>query len=169
MKSILKIFGLIAFMALGVGMAWFGNNMRTEARMAQFWPETDATVIRSEWLDSAKDHADIRYRYTVNGAEFESDQQFIGMLENGTIELNSGRNISQYMLLDRFPLGKKITIHYDPDEPGNAVLFNEVDSNGTVLIYFGIAFMLAGFLGLFQVGAGLKSANRKPTRRQSRA
>ncbi len=161
MRVWMKVVGLLTFMAVGAGIVWFGKDMRSQSRMAQTWPETRGTIIRSQWWNFEREEADIAYHFDVDGQTFVSDQVFIGTLENGRIVLQSGRKVYQYQLLDRFPVGKQVTVFYDPDEPENAVLFSSVESHGDIITYFGLAFVLVGGIGLLPGGAAWKQSKRK--------
>jgi hypothetical protein len=55
--------------------------------------------------------ADIKYAYTVQGVEYRSDVVVIG-----------GHSYGANATVKRYPLGKKVSVSYDPDNPGRAVL-----------------------------------------------
>ena len=82
----------------------------------------------------------VKYRYTVDGREYASMRYGYGVM--------SGSD-SKYAreVVKNHPKGKRITVYYDPDDPGEAVLRLEVPALHYFLLLFLQPFLLVG-LGL---------------------
>jgi hypothetical protein len=59
--------------------------------------------------------ANLDYTYTVNGNTYTGHQIKLGVT-------TSGSKASAQAIADRYPVGKKIEVHYDPANPGNAAI-----------------------------------------------
>ncbi len=84
----------------------------------------------------------IRYRYTVDGRNFESNRYAFG----------SGSSSDGYsrasQLVDRHPAGSKITVFRDPAKPQEAVIDRQVDPAMWFMLLFLQPFVLVGIVGL---------------------
>jgi hypothetical protein len=81
------------------------------------WPTTEGTIVESHpdastGGEQRPDHSSIvRYRYRVGDREYEGDR-----IQLQTWLLSPRRPIAGY------PVGRRVDIRYDPQDPGNAVL-----------------------------------------------
>jgi len=57
----------------------------------------------------------LEYDYTVAGREHRGDcYEFIERGRGNRLEIES--------IIDRYPVGSELTVHYDPDDPGSSVI-----------------------------------------------
>ena len=86
------------------------------------WPTIAGTITTSRvaefhLYDSATEYsADVTYEYSVDGQQYVSDNFDFGASGSTT-------NRSQAQdIVDRYPSGMAVNVHYDPDNTGSAVL-----------------------------------------------
>ena len=134
----------IAMMALGVLILWGTLRVRAKNRQSSRWPTAVGTITESELssrisIDDGRRTtmygASIRYTYTVAGKTYETDQVQLG----GSSESN--RPQSYQGIVDRYAVGKQVTVFYDPQDAGNATL--EPGATGGV---FNMAMVGGGFV-----------------------
>jgi hypothetical protein len=116
--SILTILGVgwcgLTFL-VDVGMAW---NLARQL-LASNYPTTSGTVTRSKvkvevGSDSDTYDLDVHYRFEVNGKSYESKS-----IRYDSVSLWKERAEA---LADRYPAGQRVTVHYNPSAPSDAVL-----------------------------------------------
>jgi hypothetical protein len=64
----------------------------------------------------------IRYSYSVGGSPYENDRYAV-LDQPGS----SNSSIAQ-AIVDRYPKGTAVTVHYNPDSPGDSFLDNKMDA-----------------------------------------
>ena len=64
----------------------------------------------------------IRYSYSVEGRPYENDRYSV--LDQPA---SSSRSLAQ-AIADRYPHGSAVTVHYNPDSPGDSFLDNKMDA-----------------------------------------
>jgi hypothetical protein len=80
------------------------------------WPTTEGTIVESYLDPSGRERRPdrssmIRYRYRVGDRDYEGDR-----VQLPTWLLSPRRPVAGY------PVGRRVDVHYDPQDPGNAVL-----------------------------------------------
>lgn len=165
--------GLLGLFALG--MLWlFGLGLKNVWRglESRNWPVADAVVARVEMTSSTtRDtdtrrrsttyHADLGFRYTVGGTEHVTDQVRWGQT------LGSGDPAEAVVLALRYPEGRKVTVHYDPAKPSDAVVRPGLTGTAFLLPGAALAFLLFLVPGCFMVwrlflGAGADTVHPAP-------
>lgn len=118
------------------------------------WPTIEGEVISSEIVTNGgrrtvKYRAAIQYEYSVNGRKYSSDKV--------TIMPTKGTRDKAQRQVNKYPVGKTISVHYDPNEPEFAVL--EPGRTGYIYLPFilGAVFATIGLCVLF---AGIRSLRR---------
>ena len=122
------------------------NLFRTRSRLqaARNWNQVEGVITASEVEQPSEHLSDdlndatpiIRYRYRVGGKDLESDKIGVGGAPLTTRVL-AGR------MAARYPVGARVDVHVDPDDPNSALL--EPDQKGNLLT--GAAFtVLFGFI-----------------------
>ncbi|HJQ55275.1 MAG TPA: DUF3592 domain-containing protein [Vineibacter sp.] len=128
-----------------------------ESRLVTHGDPGMATVVTNEQLDR-KNFADIAYEYGVAGRTFRSRQVAPG--------IDPG-NLDVVEMLRRYPKGKVVTVHYDPDSPGDSILQRD-DPRRLRAAWLGIAILtvviVAGFVAFDQVVAFVQAHVRNPKR-----
>ena len=135
--------------AAGVCLLIFGGllfnmvRMRSQMQAAGSWDKIEGVIIASK-VDQPPTHVSddlndatpiIRYRYRAGGQDIESDQVRIGGLPLTTRVLAGG-------LVARYPVGARVDVHVDPNDPKNALLEPADQGNLASMIAFTIVFGL---------------------------
>jgi hypothetical protein len=125
------------------------------------WPTVQGTVAQSRVKRSRGSEggsvysAEITYRYTVGGREYESDRYRFGDISS------SSRGRAQ-RIVDRYPAGGPATVHYNPSDPSEAVLSADVDGMDMFLLLFLAPFNLVMIGGWIYLGRAISIAVVKP-------
>jgi len=138
----------IIFAGLGAGvLAWsVWNLIKTAA--SRNWMTTQGVIVASDLRRSRDSEGgflyrpEVSYRYTVDGSELVSARTRFG----DRMSLSwSGPALK---LVRRYAVGATVIVHYDPDDPGEAVL--EPGVTGYILsgLFFGFVFALIGTLSI---------------------
>jgi hypothetical protein len=139
---------LVAVIAIVFGAGNLFRGLRCE-----YWPAT-VGVIRTAEMEHIIGHdsnssdtysARITYDYQVTGLHYTSTRLAFG-------EMSSSPDYAQG-ILSRYRVGRKVPVHYDPNNPGLAVL--ETGIHGGTWICFGVGtvLLLAGWMFLQQSSA----------------
>ncbi|HTV36255.1 MAG TPA: DUF3592 domain-containing protein [Xanthobacteraceae bacterium] len=145
--AILILFGVIAF-AVGVVLYVVQLRQGLRADASKKWPKAQATVIASA-LESSPEHkrryrAAIRYRYRVGAKNYQSDRVFWGG--------NEGRRRHMESVVSLYPAGASIGIHYDPQNPAEAVIDPARFAGSRVTVVYAMAMIT---IGVFAFGGGI--------------
>lgn len=113
--------GTILF-AVGYGLLTFwGKPTLQNAKESTTWPTVPGVVTESEVVSHRSDDgttysAEVTYRYTVNEKEIHSNTVWFG-------DNYSSSNRSQFVeIVNRYPVGKEVTVFYKPNDEFIAVL-----------------------------------------------
>jgi len=121
---------VLAFFVLGViGVANWLYWLR-KGRQSRNWPTVPGTVVTSQLitrtdvrltmiralLTTTLYGVKIRYRYTVDGRSLEGGR--VGLTGGGLARSDGAARIR----LTKYPVGRRVTVHYQPNKPENAVL-----------------------------------------------
>jgi len=103
----------------------------------------DAVVLASEVQSSHDSDGTtygygIRYRYAVQGTDYESDRYAFGQSKS-----SDGHSRAQ-ALTRRHPVGSYLTAYYDPANPAQAVVNRQIDPTMKFLVLFLQPFLLIG-------------------------
>ncbi len=143
-----KILTCIALMILGSGFAIWGWALIMDARASLSWPTATGTVttssVTSYYSQNKKMYStDIQYTYKVNDRNYSSDQISLG-------DHSSSSSSGMKKLVNKYPVGKTITVYYDPTNKSKALL----EPGPVIITYvpfvFGILAIISGLLALFR-------------------
>jgi hypothetical protein len=84
-------------------------------------------------------HAKIHFKYSVKGKSFTSNNVTFGQSTKGAGEI-----------VNHYPIGKKIKVFYNPQDPKVAVLEPGVSMSSYLFLGFGILFSLMGLIFLIR-------------------
>ncbi|MGX1785532.1 DUF3592 domain-containing protein [Bosea sp. NPDC055332] len=131
------LFGLMALL-------FFVGHRRYLAR-ANAWPVTQGEIVSSvvEQRHSTENGKTrraylpvVEFAYSVGGNRLHSRQVKLGLEVSGSESLAQG-------IVDRYPAGAPVEVHYDPQDPSNAALENPTETNwillGVAITCFAIA------------------------------
>jgi hypothetical protein len=156
----IALFG-VAFFAGQAGLDLYRN-----VQVIREWPSTEGEILsgnvtehrvrrlpltRREYYQGDRYQyrysSSISYGYTVDGQGFVSSQISMAKKFDAYLSTFSGRGDAAYegTWLAKYPVGKHVTVYYDPNDPANALL--ERDEAWLAYLFFAVAGVLA-FLGL---------------------
>lgn len=142
-----RIFPLI-FIVVGASVAFFGIRGFIRAKASVGWPSTQGKVLESSVErqrssgsngSSTTYHAEILYEFTVEGTTFNGDRVAYG--DYGSSNSSHARRI-----VNRYPKGKDVTVHYMPGNPEECLLEPGVKGQSWFLPGFGLIFFTVGSL-----------------------
>ena len=132
----------VCFLIL-IGCQFYGLwRARQQTAANRAWPAADGEIIacdlerRSIEDDSAEESfaAAVRYRYQIAGQNYEGDAISTG---GPTV---TARALAE-TIADRYPVGRRLRVFYDPRNPASAVLEKGVNANLAAIIVFLIVFV----------------------------
>jgi hypothetical protein len=139
-RLFLWLFVVVGVIALGCG-AW---NFVQSLRCAH-WPVTEG-VIRSAEMERHSDSdggdtysASLSYDYQVADVSHTGTRWAFGAM--------SASSDYARRILNRYPVGKRVTVHYAPDDPSQAVL--ETGVHGGTWVCFGVGTVFVLVAGMF--------------------
>jgi hypothetical protein len=137
----------LIFILIGLGLVFWGWNILHNARASAAWP-TSAGRITESTLDHSTDaegsdsySPKITYTYSVNNLFYDS-----GTIKFGENSYSSQRKAQE--ILSHYPVGQSVTVYYEPDNPGKAVLEPGVSAGSYIVLAIGIFFVLIALLPL---------------------
>ena len=140
----------LVFIGVGVGFSIYGYNVLQNAKASAEWPAAKGIITVSEVTKHESTtgtgtnkrrtvtyHAKIHYKYSANGKSYTSNNVTFGQSTEGAGEI-----------VNRYPIGKKVKVFYNPQDPKVAVLEPGVSMASYLFLGFGILFTLMGFIFL---------------------
>ena len=129
---------LTSLLGLVLLAMFFAEARRMHA--ARNWPSTSGVVVRSEVeeVTSSSDSSTgslmpfVMYRYSVAGQHYHARQIKLGMTSGGSLRAAEKQ-------IAPFPVGKTVTVHYDPEQPADAAL---IYGSGHLWVLGGLAALL---------------------------
>ena len=149
------VFGLFWTVIVGVFDVFCSYNIYRQTKAASF-PTTTGQIASSE-VESHSDSdgttygAAITFTYTVNNTLYNSDSWRFGAWSSSDDDY--AREV-----IARYPVGKKVTVYYDPNDPESAVLEVGVQPMDMFLLLFLTPFNL---VMLWLWGMGIGAIHRK--------
>jgi hypothetical protein len=141
-----EAFVALLFAATGLGsLLWSSWNV-VQALACRRWPVADGVIVvsdlqRSRGSDGAFMYRpEVTYRYEVQGRQLVSSRTQFG----DRLELSWSRPAVQ--IVQKYPVGTRVSVRYAPDDPEEAVL--ETGVRGILLagIACGVIFLALGIL-----------------------
>jgi hypothetical protein len=148
------IFGALFIVAGYFAGFHFGKPILDQAKQSANWPTVEGKIESSEVTQRHDDKgtsysADICYSYPVKDRTYKSSRIWYG---GGFSSSSSGEF---YRLVDRYPKGKVVAVHYDPEHPEEAVLEAGAFFTSYILYVVGWVFLVIGVLVLLSVPRAL--------------
>jgi len=131
------LFGLVVVLLV----VRYALRMKSRIAAAGLWPRTDAVIVRSGVRQVGKGGflPGIVFSYQVGDRAFEGHRLTFGS--------RTGTSSFAQEIVDRHPVGKAVTVSYDPGDPGFAVL----SPTGDPSAYFKGAWMLSAMFAFVGV------------------
>ena len=133
------------------GMVLFTSlRSRRQAETSQSWQGTRGRITESrldtrttitDGIESTAYQAVVVYAYTVMGQEYTGKQVAFGV--------HSATRKAASAVLERYPLDRQVTVYYDPQKPGQAVL-ERVSTSGLLHIVIGLLLIFTGIYLAFR-------------------
>ena len=141
-----RIFPLI-FVIVGASVAFFGIRGLIRAKASVDWPATQGKVLESsverhrssdsKRRSSTTYRAEILYEFSVEGTTFNGDRVAYG--DYGSSNSSHARRV-----VNRYPKGKSVTVHYMPGNPEECLLEPGLKGQSWFLPGFGLIFFTVG-------------------------
>ena len=145
-------FFLILCLTIGVGTIYLGIRDIVYTKSSLYWPHTNGKVVSSSIIKSTPSRtgnspagsltfqADIEYEYIVKNKTLKNYRISYGDFGSSDESLAKG-------IVSRYPIGKMVTVYYEPDNPSESVLEPEGTKKGSILkIIVGSVFLFFGVL-----------------------
>ena len=113
------------------------------------WPTTEGEIIKSEWDEIYTNQADIEYEYWVDEKRYVGNRVSYRWMDSPN--LHSDDNGYYERLLEKYPYGKNVTVHYNPDNPDEAVLETNPSWFMWFLVIVGISLCAIVFLPIHKL------------------
>lgn len=108
----------LLFMAGGATFLYFQQIALDAIRVIQGWPQINGRVIDSRIIGTRAIRPNIVYEYTVNGREYRDSSS----LDTPPFGARATKYGEADTLVALYPIGKEITIHYNPEQPSQSRL-----------------------------------------------
>jgi len=129
------------FLLIGVLLTIWGWTILQNARASGSWPTADGIVTRSQVSHSTDAEGgdsyqpQVTYKYSANNTTYENNT-----IKFGENSYNSRRKADE--IAGNYPVGKNVTIYYDPEKPDRSVLEPGVSAGNYIVIGIGVFFIL---------------------------
>ena len=154
---------VVGVLAIAVGCflaVVFNYAAFTQGFVSESWPTVEGKITSSSVAESGpRDHltfrAHVSYQYEVNETVHRSDR-----VDFNPTGMSSSKRVHAQEITRKYPVGKQVTIAYDPEDPNISVLEPGVKLGAAFMI--GLVCIVTGGLILL---SGIISAVRKKTSR----
>jgi len=106
------------FLIVGVSLTMYSSNEISTALARQSWPANPAIVVETNIVGERAYSPQLKCKYEIEGSEYTL-----------TTDLNTpgfGRKLSRRqtaeIILNDYPVGSEVKIHYNPENPGDAYI-----------------------------------------------
>ena len=139
--------GQMAFMAVGILLLFLGSRNLLRGHASNHWPKADG-IIQSSSI-SRFDSSGSGPQHTTYGGSVAYDFQVAGSNYSGSrvtfADYAHDMNHAQ-AVRNRYPEGKRVTVHYAPDNPQLAVLETGITDGMWILPTGGVIFSAVGIM-----------------------
>jgi hypothetical protein len=102
---------------------------------------THSSIHTSKWKNKVYYHYLIKYAFSVGGESYSSDK--VAFNDNSSLNQASAQRV-----VNKYPVGKKITVYYNPQDPQFSVLEFDRNEDASLKLFFLISsvliFLLSG-------------------------
>ena len=153
----------LGFMFIGLVFLLLGGYQLLQGLTTKDWPAAPGKILSSKvqsgtsnsrgpartTTGSSKRYSvDVRYRYELDGQEFEGDR-----LRFGNVSYKSRSKAQKVM--NRYPRGKEVEVFYDPENPQSSVLIKGIGLSW-LAVGLGAAMFLLGLVMLIKTAMGAR-------------
>jgi flagellar basal body-associated protein FliL len=143
----------VVFLCVGIGLIIAAVISRNNAKKAESWSTiagqvTSSTMTEHRQRDSDGDsHVNyqpvVQYTYQVNGLTYNGGKISFGA---NSFDYNTAQS-----KVGKYPVGAQVVVHYNPINPGEAVLETQA-AGSKIFLIIGIIFALIGLLSCCGTG-----------------
>ncbi len=138
--AIIRLLFSLVFLLVAAGMLWWGVDTVRNASISKDWPAVPGTITASQVRISTDEDgttyfADVTYKYVVNDRWYTAATVHFG-------EYGSGSRSRADKIVARYPPGSQVTVYYNPDKSGTAVLEPGVSWSSYLGIFMSLAFFI---------------------------
>ncbi|RMH55970.1 MAG: DUF3592 domain-containing protein [Candidatus Hydrogenedentota bacterium] len=138
------------FFLVGIAMCAFGLHRAYQAHLSQSWPSTNGIVTESKVVihhstgknSSTTYGAEISYVYSVSGRRYRGSRVRV-------IDVSTSNPSYAQGIVNRYPKGKRVRVHYDPKNPAFAVLEPGFSLSLLFPLLLGVILLIATVIFLF--------------------
>lgn len=120
------------------GIIMSSKVVKTDRLETNTLPNRKGMVSRIVYLPT------VAYNYTVEGRKYHSNKVFLWM---DAEDFHKPKNAKK--IVDRYPVGKEVTVYYNPENIGEAILETKIKFTHTVFPGIGVLFVVLGVWALF--------------------
>ena len=138
----------IVFLVCGAIGTTAGASLIMTGIKSSGWSKTKGLILSSEVTTSYNEHHSkttmtpvVTYKYALNGREYQSRQVSTG--DHGSGDIKQARKV-----VERYCPGMEVTVFFNPNDPGNAVLEPGLSISSVIILGVGVVFFCAAILGL---------------------
>lgn len=153
-KQALVICIILAIVGAALLIFWGIPTVQNSFR-SRNWPTVAGEIVVSKVTEresSSSDgstsfvyHAEIAYSYNAEGVKYSSGKVAFGDYDSSSI--SHAQNI-----VNKYPVGKQVTVYYDPASPSTAVLEPGANWSGFMVAGISALFAVLGLLGAWHYG-----------------
>ena len=139
----------MAVFGLGVVVVIQQQFLKKKMRASLDWPSTDGKVVRSQVVNKGGERGggltflpDIEYQYQVKARRYKGKNVFL------SYDVATGDRSRAEQRCAQYPVGREISVYYNPDNPADSCLERQADAPGYIHIIAG-AFMFFGACMIF--------------------
>jgi hypothetical protein len=145
---------LVICVIVGIAMIAYSLFQRSRLRASASWVPVTATIVKAELLtsattDSSEYRISLAYEYEANGVRYTGKR--IGFGPRSYI-----RKKRAQAELEKYPVTCTVTVYFDPENPGEAVLVREAPSN---ILYLVMGICLLAFAAGIVVWTSIRAGH----------
>ena len=131
------------FLVVGAGLSFWGWNILQNAKASTSWPTAQGQIIKSEVTRSRDGEGhdsyspEVTYTYLAKKRAYKSYAIKFG--ENSYDNKSMSEKIAA-----AYPVGKKVSVYYNPEDPDNSVLEQGVTIGSYIVLGIGVLFVAIG-------------------------
>ena len=129
------------FALIGLGILIHGMYLFSQAAASTSWPQADGWITTSRVKPSggkeSRPQPIVEYEYTVDGKPRQGNR-----VKAAKVTGFGGPSAGD--IVRKYPVGKQVTVYYDPDQESFALLEPGLSASAFVQPGFGLAFLCAG-------------------------
>ena len=136
-------FILLSFVSVGVGMLFLGGRGLALGLRSRAWPTAQGSILSSQ-VDTQSSSDGTTYAPKVTYAYEAGGGHRSGSLVHGGGPVYISSQKYAQAIVDRYPQGAKVSVHYDPRDPSLSVLEPGIHWESLLLPGVGAGFFLVG-------------------------